>query len=319
VAFNTTLRLRRRTDHVCLYHVYASATHDNDGVDERSGGGGGGEVDLPESMQQDSVRRKFESLLLHTLPINRFSFHWQDRTGSLKEGLLELVQEYQRALLSSGPPPLRVLPDFFVLGFSKSHTSEMFPQTPNVDNEGGGSCASFVLRSLPFPCIVAKRVCPDGPRAFVMAVDDSATSKRGFDMLLTVMCPRDSLRCVHVLPHTPSLSYSPSYSSPMHEEFKGEGGGTGTGEEGEGGEEERRRWRQEIKDDMVRRAPMDSEYVLLQCGEGEGVAEALVRFVNQSGPDFFAIAPRTRTSVQLSALSEFVLEHVDASIILCKN
>ena len=38
----------------------------------------------------------------------------------------------------------------------------------------------------------------DGPRAFVICVDESDLSKRGFDIILTLIRPRDSLRCVHV-------------------------------------------------------------------------------------------------------------------------
>lgn len=297
-AFTTTMRLRRRVDHICLYHVF-------DGNNNA----------LPDDLREESVRKKFEGQLLHVLPVNRFSFYWQAHTGSLKEGITDLVQESQRAILTNTPPP-RVLPDFFVMGFSKTNTSNMFPQTP--DAKPGGSYASFVLRSLPFPCIIAKRACPDGPKSFIMAVDDSDTSKRGFDMLLQVMSPRDSLRCVHVQSHEsdklPSLKSADGESG---EATATESGGVGGGEGPS--DEDRKRWRQEIKDDMLRRAPMDSEYVMVDCGPGEDVAATLVRFVNSAAPDFFAIAPRTRTSVQLSAMSEYVLENIEASIILCKN
>ena len=47
------------------------------------------------------------------------------------------------------------------------------------------------------------------------------------------------------------------------------------------------------------------------------VQRTLVRYVNKSNPDFFAIAPRAK--MDYSSVTEYVIGHVTSSVIICRN
>eukprot|EP01041_Mallomonas_annulata_P003541 gene3541-7043_t len=214
IAFQTVLSMRRRVDHVCLFHSFS--THDDELNDEQ---------------RQESVRQKFEPQLLAHLPVNRFSFYWQDRKESLHEAITDLVAEYKTALYTHNlNSPMRILPDFFVLGYSGENKSGLYectssPETTTSTSSTTATGTSLqvattdisssssnpqhhhqpqhhyndhyyatILRSIPFPIIIAKTECPVGARSYILAVDDSEASKRGLDTLLTMLNPRDTLQ-----------------------------------------------------------------------------------------------------------------------------
>mmetsp|Transcript_16693 Transcript_16693/g.16789 ORF Transcript_16693/g.16789 Transcript_16693/m.16789 type:complete len:498 (-) Transcript_16693:262-1755(-) len=383
IAYKTTMRLRRRTDHVCLYHAYSEK---NDS--------------LPIEMKQENVRTKYETQLISSLPLTRFSFYWVDRKTSITQAIIDLVEEYQKAIYTNtAHSPLRVLPDFFVLGYSGNNQSGLYLNENQLQSNSNksensvksfdSSYTSFVLRSIPFPTIIAKRLCPDGVRTYMMAVDDSKISKRGFDLLLTMINPRDTLICVHV-----EVDQSDISSAGIQEEEKWdqeEGDKIERDEEKGSGFEadlkseikqlssnpaiasiqfkesraddyyalspcaspvpfpstskyissssssllkppttlvspsgqistsysDAQKYRDELKDDLFKRGPMESEYVLIPCLQGKTIQDTLIEYVNNKDPDFFAIAPRTKAD--LSYMSEYLMIRINASIILCKN
>jgi hypothetical protein len=52
-------------------------------------------------------------------------------------------------------------------------------------------------------------------------------------------------------------------------------------------------------------------------GNGSTLAETVAEYVNENDPDFFALSPRAKES--LSGISEYLIQNVRCSVVLCKS
>ena len=132
-----------------------------------------------------------------------------------------------------------------------------------------------------------QKSCPEGPKTFLMAVKSGEHSKRGLDILLRLVGPRDSLRVLHVNQSSEGCEVLQELQEYYTEELKELG-------------------------------PADSEFLLVP-GEGYStVQDAILDQVNgPQSPDFFALAPRAR--MKMGVVAEELIAKARTSVVLCKN
>lgn len=138
-------------------------------------------------------------------------------------------------------------------------------------------------RTLHIPGIIIKRPIPKTAKSYIYAVNNSPRSKQGLDLLLQLLGPRDSLRCVHFT--------NPDDVDEDIEEY--------------------------YKEELLENAPVDSEFVCIRKTPGDPLTHVIVDYVNDESPDFFVIAPRAKKA--LSSITEYIVNHVTCNVILCKN
>lgn len=131
---------------------------------------------------------------------------------------------------------------------------------------------------------------PTGPRNIIMAVNDGSASKRGFDILMRFINPRDTLTLVHF---THTLEMDPVLARAKHAV------------------------RDYYEKELQEIGPVASSFVFIEFDQGVPLADAVVEYVNNSEADLFAIAPRA--SKDRSSITESVVNQVLVSVLLCKN
>lgn len=142
---------------------------------------------------------------------------------------------------------------------------------------------SYFYSTLHIPGIIIKRPIPKTAKSYIYAVNNSLRSKKGLDLLLQLLGPRDSLRCVHFT--------NPDDVDNDIEEY--------------------------YKDELLENAPVNSEFVCIHKTPGDPLTHVIVDYVNNELPDFFVIAPRAKK--ELSSITEYIMNHVMCNVILCKN
>ena len=123
-----------------------------------------------------------------------------------------------------------------------------------------------------------------------MAVNDSTTSMRGFDILMRFVNPRDTVVIVHF---THPLKYDPQLAdakNPIKSHYEKE---------------------------LHEIGPVNSRFEFAEYELGVPPADAIVNYVNDSTADVFAIAPRA--SKDRSSITEAVVNNVLVNVLLCKN
>lgn len=143
---------------------------------------------------------------------------------------------------------------------------------------------------LHYPCLIIKSLIPAGPRNIIMAVNESSASKRGFDIFMKFVNPRDTVTLVHF---THSLKLDPvlAHAKNAIKEY--------------------------YEKELQEAGPVHSSFVFSEFETGVPPADAVVEYVNNSEADLFAIAPRA--SKDRSSITEMVVNHVLVSVMLCKN
>ena len=293
IAFRTMMRLRKRLDHVCLFHAYSRPKCSF----------------LPEEYLPDSIRTHYESELIATyrVPVSRFALYWEDRRGkTARDTFLSILDEFRGGAgrgggssslgnggggssnsLSSvpdkGPPPARQQPHFLFCGYvgckGRKHDSSLL-----------GSFTDCALRNCHMPIVICKGLCPAVGRIFVIAVDGSPLCKRGFDLAMTIINPKDTVHVVNV--YNPRKTGSGCEPPPEEiEEF--------------------------YEKELELIGPSHSKFDTIICQQGSNIAECLVEYSNEVGADFFVVSPRTRPF--LSPKTEYIISNANASIVLVKN
>jgi nucleotide-binding universal stress UspA family protein len=222
---------------------------------------------MPPSFRPSQIEEKYSNELIASIPSDRYSVTLKDREG---RAVFPVLQD---ALKSEGHV------DFVVMG----HHGRKGPKSSPTSL---GSNTDLALRGLHVPCLIVKRPIPRGPRSFVMCVDDSELSRRGLDILLRLVNPRDSLLCVHF----PTMDSDPAQCEAMQRSYE---------------------------EELEIYGPIGSSFRLVEKPMGKAITHAMVDFVNDSECDLFAIAPRARH--RLSSISDYVVNHVQCSVMLCKN
>ena len=119
-----------------------------------------------------------------------------------------------------------------------------------------------------------------------MAVKPGEHSKRGLEVLYSLMNHRDTLRVVYVKKVSDSLEVLHELKTYYEAELKANG-------------------------------PADSEFLMIAGDSYATVVDAVLDQINgPQGPDFFALAPHAQ--LRISSVSEDIIARSRTSIILCK-
>lgn len=283
VAFITMMHMKRRLDHVCLFHVFSKEENRN----------------LPKQYQESHIYEHYEAELIRTfrIAVSRFAFYWEERrSDDVTTVLSNMLDDFKgkekfngttNSQLSSptnGKASPKQEPNFFFCGnVGRSRAG-------GEDEHVPGTFTDFAVRHCHMPVVVVKNICPLSARFFIIAVDGSPLSKRGFDVVITLINPRDKLRVINV--YNPLKTGSGCEPPPEEiEEF--------------------------YSNELKTIGPSDSKFKTLVKEGGVSLAEMLVEYANHNRADFFALSPRTRP--ELSAITEYVICNVNANVILCKN
>ena len=138
--------------------------------------------------------------------------------------------------------------------------------------------------------MIVKNVVPAGERSYLMAVNGSNVSKRGFDILMRVVNPRDTVRLVYF-----AHSYNHDVSTAEEKEII------------------QAYYTKELREV----GPVDSEFKIVEYAANTDLSHSIVEYVNESTADVFAIAPRA--SRNPSSITEEILNNVLITVLLCKN
>ena len=263
MAYESVLALRKKYDAVSLFHCY------------------------DDKHKADMFQSKYDVLLTTAgIKPELYNFMFQSKNNqTVEEVLIDLLEDL---IAVSESPYGEPTPDFFVCG--SSHTMQQ-----GFEKTSLGSVADLALRRVHLPVILIKKTIPiKGPRKYIMAVDDSESSQKGLDILLTLTTPKDILRIVHVC-----------------------GAGDSTKFIDEGGENAIAKIKEYYENEIDVLGPVDSKIVLLPVEGGQTSENCLIDYVNGESPDFLALAPRVQ--VRNTSFTESVMYKVYANIILCKS
>lgn len=186
------------------------------------------------------------------------------------------------------------LPDFFCCGFSGNKNKHA-----NEDGKPSlmGSTSDIICSTIHLPTILNKKRIKDGPRSFAVLVGTGDYSKTAFDIVLSLMKPRDVVYVIHANNGTHDESTLEKVTLMYTEEIE-----------------------------LL--APVGSKFIMLQPSHGEDTEQTIITFLNESDeiapPDFVALAPRARearesASTGFSSLTNSLLTKVDSNMIIVKH
>lgn len=135
--------------------------------------------------------------------------------------------------------------------------------------------------------MIVKNLVPAGPRSYLMAVNASNVSKRGFDILMRLVNPRDTVQLVYFANREMS---SPQEKFVIQDYYTKE--------------------LQEV-------GPVNSEFKIVDCPPHTTLVNTIIDYVNDSTADVFVIAPRT--TQHPSSITTEILNNVLITVLLCKN
>jgi len=324
IAFQTMMLLKKKLDHVCLFHAFSKDSEVDD--------------ELPEEFRPDALRARYEDELINKLRLatTKFTFFWEEKKGrNIRKVILQLLGSYQG--VKNPMRPTRHEPNFFFCGYTGVKGEK-------VENSILGSVTDIALRckisrhslhyllnllskvlscvcdvflvhveytAVHMPVVICKHLCPAESRFFVIAVDGSEHSRNGFDIALALVNPRDTLHCVTVktgsegckpaTEHKADNSMDDKVFQELTHKMKSSP--------------------EAIADyytaEMQSYGPANSEFVTLTCSAKQTVAECLVEYSDSVRADFFAVSPRARP--MLTSVTEYIIVSAKANIILCKN
>lgn len=286
LAFHLMMSMRKRMDSVCIFHTYS--------LDK--------ELLLPPHFRKDELRSYYESELIRTyqMPVGKFSFDWVDRKGhSVNEILVDLLDEYKG--IRNPMTPTRQSPDYFFCGFSGRKRSSSFHEDGKegaaADPHILGSTANFASRNINVPVIISKKsIHQDGPHCFIVGVDGTPLSKKGFHILLQLLKPRDIVKAIYIFcEHQGAVREDIDISDPSSEAIFQD-------------------YRNEVSQITLE---IDFTFETLICPANCSVPVMICQYAQDHNADFISISPRA--SGDLSTVSEQVIYLSPCSVILTKN
>lgn len=355
LAFKTTMRLWKRHDHVILFHAFHEMKQNElpplyraNNVKQRYEGQVF-ERGIPSNQMifQFEDKGKYNTFTVLRNYLLMFRYTWESSGMAVSSSQHSSITDSTSQYMSLVPP------DFILVGYNGRtvkekplHNGETLKKSTSQDDLflTMGSTTNITFRNLQIPCIICKRQIPyavthgkssnrtfSRPLTYLMAIDHSPHSKNGLEILLQLIRSCDSLKLIHfILPNKKKNEFS------IHE-----GGEEAADEDGDGGDREEVKLEetdQESKSDQIdskslnlqqkyerillNRGPKQTEVVLLPItaqddGPQASLKEFICDFVNSENPDFFAIAPRSQQT--MTSLTEYLIGHIQTSIVLCKN
>jgi hypothetical protein len=232
----------------------------------------------------EDIKLKYKNQLIGDIqPSRRFSLEWREREKG--QSVFSAVQGHLKRDPDSSP-------DFLVFGQTGRKGIKQDQPTSL------GSNADLAVRSLHIPCIIAKKHLHSDPRHYIYTANSSLSSKCGFDILLQLVRSCDTLTVVYVVDFTEVSKFNgETRNSPSQEQM-----------------DEMRAYYDE---ELYKYGPRQCSFVISYVAENRSVAEHIAEYVNEKNPDFLALAPRAKDD--LSPTTDYLIGHVRASIILCKN
>lgn len=232
----------------------------------------------------DDIRRKYEKQLIGDIsPSKRWSLEWCKRAKG--ETVFSAVQSYLERETSK-PPDFLVFGQTGRKGIKQAHPTSL------------GSNADLAVRSLHIPCIIAKRHLHSEPRSYIYTANASLCSKCGFDILLQMVRSCDTLTVLYCVDFTERSRFDGDTSNTPSQEQMDE-------------------MRNYYESELYKYGPRTCSFVQSYVAENLTVARHIADYVNEKDPDFLALAPRAKDD--LSPTTDYLISHVRASIILCKN
>jgi hypothetical protein len=283
LAFHLMMSMRKRFDRVCLFHTYS--------LDK--------EMSLPPHFRKDELRSYYENELIRTyqMPVGKFTFDFVDRKGnSVNEILVDLLDEYKG--IRNPMTPTRQAPDYFFCGFSGRKRSSSFHEDGAIDPHVLGSTANFASRNINVPVIISKKRVSnqDGPRCFIVGVDGTPLSKKGFHILLQLAKPQDIIKTIYIYCERQGairedLDTSDPSCEAIFQDYRNE----------------------------ISQMPLEIEatFETLICPANCSIPSMICEYAQDHNADFISISPRA--TGDLSAVSEQVIYLSPCSVILTKN
>lgn len=282
--FKTMMNLRKRLDVVFIFHAYSSESESSES-----------------KPWEKPIRDYFETELEKSLAPNQFTFIWEDLKGrTLRETLVDVLFEYQNMDNAQANAIGKIKPDYLLFGYSGNNFV-----ANGIDERRLGSVADLAMRSVHLPSFIIKKSCPEGPKFYIIAVNNSELAKKGLTILLSMVNRGDRLICLHV-----SKSLQSTISNiPTEEGAKDNDSGhkkkgnikfdIGDGNDAADQEEnrvlvkaKREAELEKMKDYyehlLYMSGPDNSEFILLETNPNQlSVTDKIIEYVNDSNPDFF--------------------------------
>lgn len=264
IAFESAMNLRRKFDHINVFHAYKDIP------------------DLqPASWRHKALESKYDCELTGRIPSSLYSMTFVDRCGSdVNDVVHEVVDPMYFRPESNQRSPLSTPPDFIVMG----HHGRKGPKERKASI---GTTADQALRSIHYPCMIVKNLVPAGDRFYLMAVNGTNVSKRGFDILMRIINPRDRVELVYFA----NQEISSAQDKYVIQDY--------------------------YTKELQEVGPVNSEFKIIDCPPHSDLCASIINYANESSADVFAIAPRaTRTP---SSITSDILNNVLMTVLLCKN
>jgi nucleotide-binding universal stress UspA family protein len=277
LAFHMMMAMKKRLDTVCLFHTYSLEK----------------ESSLPTHFRKDELRSYYENELLRTyqVPVGKFSFDWVDRRGhSVNEILVELLNEYKG--IRNPMTPTRQAPNFFFCGYSGRKKSGSFHDSTEDEGNGLGSTANFASRNLHVPVVISKKALsdPNNPRCFVVGVDGTPLSKRGFHLLLQLVSPHDTVKSLYIDCINQNETHA-DFDPALFDDYRAE---------------------------VSQMSPdIDFTFEALFCSDPSLIPSTICEYAHDHHADFISISPRA--TGDLSSISEQIILLAHCSVILTKS
>ena len=278
-AFRAMMSMRRKLDHVCIFHTYSTEK----------------DASCPSKFRNDEIREYYLQELTGTynLPTTKFSFLWENRKGRIvSEVIRDMLEGYKG--IRNPMSPTQQPPDIFICGFAGRRRSydEGDANPLDIIVSGIGRTADFAVRNLFMPTIVVKfsASLEQTKRCIVVAVDGGEGSRKAYELAVSLLTGHDKLRVVTVDPADPEERPLVKSVDAIREEYEDSFAGV-----------------------HVR----DCSFECIPCGDQRHVAETICEYAVYQQADFLCIAPRAEEC--LSSVTEYVLVHSHCSIILAKN
>ena len=230
---------------------------------------------FPVEYRPKEMKMKYECELIGHLPSSRYSIWWTSHDADGKRKAIEELQGEMRERRHDDD-----YPDFIIMG----HVGRK-GQKDTVTTLGSNSDVS--LRTMHVPIIIVKQACPP-VRNYLLAVNASSYSERGFDMILSLINPKDTLTLFHF------------YSQTSEEDNK-----------------QALELKKKNEEELNMYGPINSSFELVVKDQGKALTHCIADYVNEKNPTFLGICPRGKACI--SSVSEYVVNNVHCSLIFCKT
>lgn len=282
IAYEITISLSKKTDTITLFHCYKED-----------------QAILPSPYTAQAVYEKYSNDIQLYFNSNQYHLCWEMRHNH--ETLLQKLNEYLQLCSSYSH-----LPHFIILGHASRKHAKLGHHHGTTHEEKGEnkknihefgyyapytSSCELILRTIQLPLIIAKKPIPyrREKKIWMMAVDGSLYSTHGFNILLRLINPKDTLIIFHVV--------NDNETSPQLTKIKNY-----------------------YEEELASIGPPLHQFIFVEQNKGMNLAECIVQYVNDyQKADFFVIRPRARTTASLSPMTEQIINEVDCSIVICKN